>query len=121
MRILADVNISPRTVDWLRSFGHDAVRVSDALTSVASDDEIVKEALRDGRVILTQDLDFSALVAVSGKSGPSVVSLRLTSAQVPVVNHRLELVLPTIESDLTAGAIVTVEDARVRTRRLPLR
>ena len=64
MRILADLHISPRTVDWLREAGHDAVRVNDALHPRATDAEIVDEAARSGRVILTQDLDFSAIVAV---------------------------------------------------------
>jgi hypothetical protein len=36
------------------------------------------------------------------------------------VNVRLERVLPMVESDLAAGAIVTVEDARVRVRTLPV-
>jgi hypothetical protein len=37
-----------------------------------------------------------------------------------VVNQRLEAVLPVIEADVHAGAIVTVEDNAVRTRMLPV-
>ena len=73
MRILADVHISPRTVKYLRSLGHDTVRVSDALAPSAADYEIVAEAIRDRRFILTQDLDFSAIVALSGRTVPSGV------------------------------------------------
>jgi len=82
MRILADVNISPRTVEFLGTLGHDVVRVADALRPTAADEEIVVEAAREQRVILTQDLDFTALVALSGARGPSVMSLRLTSARI---------------------------------------
>ena len=121
MRILADVHISPRTVEFLRSLGHDAVRVSDALTPTAADVEIVAEADRDRRIVLTQDLDFSAIVALSGRATPSVISLRLTSSRIETVNARLEQVLLVIESDLMQGALVTVEDSRLRTRKLPLR
>ena len=64
MRLLADVHISPRTVAFLRSLGHDAVRVGDAIPATASDVEIVEAAVRDERTILTQDLDFSAIVAL---------------------------------------------------------
>ncbi len=120
MRILADVHISPRTVEFLRSLGHDTVRVSDALAPSAADDEIVAEAIRDRRVILTQDLDFSAIVALSGRAVPSVVSLRLTSSRIETVNARLDQLLPVIEPDLMHGTLVTVEDARIRTRKLPL-
>lgn len=120
MRILADVHISPRTVEKLRALGHDVVRVGEVLLATSTDDEIVAEAVRDQRVVLTQDLDFSALVALSGRTGPSVLSLRLSSARVETVNDCLERVLPMVEADLEAGAIVTVEDARVRVRSLPV-
>lgn len=120
MRILADVHISPRTVEKLLSLGHDVVRVGEMLSASSTDDEIVEEAVRDQRVILTQDLDFSAIVALSGRAAPSVLSLRLSSSRVENVNRSLERALPMIEADLDAGAIVTVEDARVRVRALPV-
>lgn len=120
MRLLADVHISPRTVDWLRSLGHDVVRVGEILTASAPDRAIVVEAIRDERVILTQDLDFSGLIAVSGRSKPSVISLRLSSSRVEAVNRRLEQVLPVIGEALLEGALVTVEDSFVRTRRIPI-
>ncbi len=69
MRILADVQISPRTVELLRLLEHDVVRVGDVLEPTAADDEIVAEAVRDRRVILTQNLDFTAIVALSGLNG----------------------------------------------------
>jgi predicted nuclease of predicted toxin-antitoxin system len=90
MRILADVHISPRTVELLRSLGHDTVR--DALTPEAADEEIIAEAERDQRIILTQDLDFSDIVALSGRAAPSVVSLRLGSSRIETVNARLKQV-----------------------------
>jgi len=119
MRLLADAHISPRTVEHLRSLGHDVVRVGEVLGPGATDVEIVEEAERDDRVVLTQDLDFSQIVAVSGRTKPSVVSLRLTNVAVGAVNTLLETVIPAIEADVAAGAIVTVEDTRVRVRRLP--
>ena len=87
MRILADVHISPRTVEQLRSLGHDVVRLGDVLSASSTDGEIVEDAVRDQRVILTQDLDFSAIVALSGRTAPSVVSLRLGSSRIENVNR----------------------------------
>jgi len=65
VRLLADLNVAPRTVEFLRSLGYDIARVDALLPGTASDAEIVEFALREGRTILTQDLDFSALVALS--------------------------------------------------------
>jgi predicted nuclease of predicted toxin-antitoxin system len=120
MRLLADLHISPRTVKFLRSLGHDVVRVDDILPSTAPDEVIVARAIEERRTVLTQDLDFSAIIALAGKNVPSLISLRLSSSRVEHVNTVLQDVLPTVESDITEGAIVTVEDARIRSRRLPI-
>jgi predicted nuclease of predicted toxin-antitoxin system len=116
VRLLADLNVAPRTVVFLRSLGHDVVRVDALLPDTAPDAEIVGVALREG----TQDLDFSALVALSGRSGPSVVSLRLSSPRVERVNERLRDVLPSLAAEIESGAIVSVEDDGVRARSLPI-
>jgi hypothetical protein len=62
----------------------------------------------------------SVAAYISGRSVPSVFSLRLTSSRIETVNARLDQLLPTIESDLVHGSLVTVEDSRIRTRKLPL-
>ena len=120
MRLLADLNVAPRTVEFLRSIGHEVLRVDALLPATASDAEIVDVALESERTILTQDLDFSALVALSGRSRPSVISLRLSSSRVERVNERLREVLPAIAPELESGAIVSVEDDGVRMRSLPI-
>src|SRR5688572_22478 len=96
------------------------MRVGDVIAATSTDEQIVAEAIRDRRIIVTQDLDFSALIALSGGRAPSVISLRLTSSRVENVNQHLERLLPLLESDLLEGALATIEDARVRTRMLPI-
>lgn len=120
MRLLADLHISPRTVGFLRSLGHDVVRVDEILPSTAADEVIVVRAIEERRTVLTQDLDFSAIIALAGKNRPSLISLRLSSSRVEHVNAVLQDVLPIVESDVTEGAIITVEDGRIRSRRLPI-
>jgi predicted nuclease of predicted toxin-antitoxin system len=120
MRILADLNISPRTVEFLRSLGHDVVRVNEALPITAPDEVIVAKAIEENRTVLTQDLDFSAIIALSGKSVPSLISLRFSSSNIEYVNATLQKVLPTLEQDVLDGIIVVVEDQGIRRRRLPI-
>jgi predicted nuclease of predicted toxin-antitoxin system len=120
MRLLVDMHISPRTVEFLRAQGHDVVRVSDILPAQASDEAIVSRADQDGRVVLTQDLDFSAIIALHNRTAPSLVSLRLSSTRIEHVNAILAKVLPALEESLQRGAIVSVEDQRVRVRQLPV-
>lgn len=121
MRIVADVHISPLTVQHLNELGHDAVRANAVLPGNAPDHEIVAWAATNERVVITQDLGFAGIVALSGATRPSIVTLRLSDSRVETVNRILETVLPRVEELIVAGAVVTVEDARVRVRQLPVR
>lgn len=120
MRLLADLHIAPRTVQFLRSLGHDVLRVTDLLPATASDETIVERAAQDQRIVLTQDLDMTAIIALSRRRYPSLVTLRLSSVRIELVNTILQRTLPILEQDLQEGALVTIEDSRVRLRRLPL-
>ncbi|MBI1847916.1 MAG: DUF5615 family PIN-like protein [Candidatus Rokubacteria bacterium] len=120
MRLLADMHVSPRTVGFLQALGHDVVRVNEVMPVTSTDEAIVLRALDDERVVLTQDLRFSAILGRGSQRAPSLISLRLSSSRIEFVNAILERVLPLVERDVAAGAIVTVEDSRIRTRRLPL-
>ena len=120
MKLLADLHISPHTAQFLRSLGHDVLRVTDLLPATASDETIVERAAQDQRIILTQDLDMTAIIALSRRQYPSLVTLRLSSVRIEFVNTILQRTLPVLEQDLLQGALVTIEDSRVRLRRLPL-
>ena len=120
MKILADLHISPRTVEFLCSLGYDAVRVNQVMSATATDAQIIEKSISESRVILTQDMDFSALIALSGRAVPSLICLRLSSSRIEYVNGILKRILPGIEEDLLSGTIVTVQDHRIRRRKLPL-
>jgi predicted nuclease of predicted toxin-antitoxin system len=117
-RLLADMNVSPKTVDALQQRGWDGIRVSRVLPMDASDDEILGFARREGRVVVTQDLDFSALLALGGYDQPSLITLRLAISDPETVTRRLLDVLPGLEGVLREGSAVTVDDVAVRVRRL---
>ncbi|PWB82048.1 MAG: hypothetical protein C3F08_00655 [Candidatus Methylomirabilota bacterium] len=120
LQYLADIHISPLTVEALRVAGYTIQRIAHVLSPRARDSEIVALARLEGWVILTQDLDFSALVAKSGDTRPSVVSLRLDNASPARVTQLLLSVLPDLGNELTRGAIVSVDEGGIRIRMLPV-
>lgn len=84
------------------------------------DPAIVEKARQEDRTLLTFDLDFGELRAASPEALPSVIIFRLQRTAPAFVVARLWEVLADCFLELEAGAIVTVEDARYRLRRLPL-
>lgn len=120
MRFLADMGVSQRVVDWLRSGDHDVVHVREIGAPSMPNGEIFKLACDEKRVVLTFDLDFGEIVALSGGSDTSVVLFRLNNTTTPFVIRRLSTVIDEAGDALGAGAIVVVEDGRHRIRRLPV-
>lgn len=120
IRLLADMNISPKTVQALRQSGWDIARVSQFLPAQASDQEILDFARQEERVVVTQDLDFSNLLALGGHYRPSLITLRLAVADPASITKRLLEVLPRIDQVLMEGSAVTIEDTIVRVHRLPI-
>lgn len=100
--------------------GWDVVRVSQVLPANASDEEILDFARQDERVVLTQDLDFSSLLALGGHSRPSWVTLRLMRSDPETVTQILLNVLPGLKEAMKEGAVAVVEEGAVRIRYLPI-
>ena len=120
LQILADMNISPLTVNALQQAGWDARRVSAPLSEDASDEAILAHAAKTDQIVCTQDLDFSALLAVSGRAQPSLITLRLSNPSPQIVTDRLLDVLPAVTKDVQQGAVVIIEDRATRVRSLPI-
>ena len=76
MRLLIDMNLTPRWVEALSQAGHETIHWSATGQPTASDSEICAYARENGYVVLTNDLDFPQILAHTRDSGPSVALLR---------------------------------------------
>jgi predicted nuclease of predicted toxin-antitoxin system len=104
----------------LRALGHDVVHAGERGLARAPDGVLLDAARREQRVVLTFDLDFGDLLAASGAQLPSVVLFRLRDQTPAAVTPRLLRLLEERGPDLATGALVVVEHARYRLRRLPI-
>ncbi|HET6464343.1 MAG TPA: DUF5615 family PIN-like protein [Nitrospiria bacterium] len=121
MKLLADLHISPKTVHALRKSGFTIARVTDHLPPTSTDRQIIELAERLQASIVTQDLDFSRLIAKSGKTFPSILSLRLGNVSHQHVTDILMRLLPAVEKDLEEGAVISVDEVGMRIRMLPIK
>ncbi|MDR2598704.1 MAG: DUF5615 family PIN-like protein [Oscillospiraceae bacterium] len=76
MKLLLDMNIPLKYQDLLRNKGLDVVRWSEVGASNAEDIEIMSYARNNDYIVLTCDLDFSAILATTHELKPSVVQTR---------------------------------------------
>jgi len=120
IRFLLDMGIAHSTGQLLRSQGHDVVHLRDQGLERLPDDQIVAKAREEGRVIVTHDLDFGRIVALSGSSVPSIVTLRLGDMTPKRVNVALKAAVIEATDSLESGALVTLTDRGIRIRALPV-
>jgi predicted nuclease of predicted toxin-antitoxin system len=106
---------------WLRAEGHDAAHLREQGLHRMPDKEIFQKAATEERMVLTFDLDFGEIVALSAQKPASVILFRLRNTHTPHVVDRLRVALAESKKALEAGAVIIVEEARLRTRRLPIK
>lgn len=120
MRFLADMGVSLTTVEALRGANHDAVHLRDEDLIRLPDSRIAAKAVEETRVVLTFDLDFGDILALTRSEAPSVIIFRLRNQTPAAVNPRLFQVIAECAAELASGAIVLVENEGFRVRRLPI-
>ena len=116
MRFLLDVHIATYIARALADKGHDVVRASER-HATASDASLLDLAVREGRIVVTEDRDFSDLVYRDGAPPPpALLYLRVDPADQPVLAERILLVL---ENATINGHMVVIQRTSVRYRPLP--
>ncbi|MGL4608733.1 MAG: DUF5615 family PIN-like protein [Trueperaceae bacterium] len=120
MNLLLDMNLSPEWSKFFTEKGYPTNHWATLGQITAPDTDILSYAKVQSQVILTFDLDFTDLLAASGSSTPSVVILRTRTLKAEKLQARLLEVLSQCQEDLESGAVVIVEDAKVRVRTLPI-
>lgn len=120
MKFLLNMNMPRELGRQLAAKGHEWRHVRDIAMARASDVAILEEARKSQNVVVTHDLDYGHLLAFSGESGPSVIIFRVRNTHPDNLSRRLMSSWSEIQKPLLEGAIVTVEDATLRIRKLPV-
>ena len=120
MRLLIDMNLSPKWVEFLNDAGLEATHWSALGAANAPDPELMAFAKTHDYVILTNDLDFGAILAASGGSGPSVVQIRADDLSIGAIGQPVVAALHQAKEAIEAGALVTVDPKRARVTLLPI-
>jgi predicted nuclease of predicted toxin-antitoxin system len=120
MKLLVDMNLSPKWVGLFHHSGWEAVHWSAVGQPTARDSEIMTFAAANNFVVVTHDLDFSAILAVTHGKKPSVIQIRSEDVSAEFIGKQTVAALRHMLAELEAGALMTVEVGRTRLRLLPI-
>ena len=121
MKLLVDMNLSPGWVDRLGRHGFEAVHWSTIGAATAPDVEILRWAKEHQFVVVSNDLDFSAILAAGAIDGPSVVQIRTQDLLSDGVISIVAKALDAHREDIERGALLSIDEGGTRVRMLPLR
>ena len=112
MRFLVDECTGSALANWLREEGHDVFSVYEDARGI-TDDEVIKKAFSENRVLITNDKDFGEKVFREKRPHHGVIFMRLE-------NERSFVKIDTIKRFLSAftdqiqGQFAVVTEDRVR-------
>jgi predicted nuclease of predicted toxin-antitoxin system len=116
VRWLADECVAAPLVASLRGTGHDVLYVAEAAAGL-SDADVIALALREKRLLLTEDKDFGDLVVRRGHAVPGVVLMRIDPENAELKKIRLAAAIERYGEGLF-GRYMVIEEARFRSRKL---
>jgi len=121
VKLLLDMNISPRLLGPLRKAGFEASHWMEVGNPRAPDAVVMEWARENGAVVVTHDLDFSAILAAMKGTAPSVIQVRTQDVLSEKFIGVLVAALRQLETLLENGAIIVVDENGRRARALPLK
>jgi predicted nuclease of predicted toxin-antitoxin system len=121
VKFLVDMNLSPRWIEFLGNSAHTATHWSTVGAPNAPDCEIIAYARANGFCVLTHDLDFGTILALTNWDQPSVVQIRADDTSPEAIGGVVARALAQTILEIEAGALLTVEPDKLRVRLLPFR
>jgi|SRR3972149_700351 len=107
-KLLLDANLSPQTAKFLREFGFDVKSITEEKLGTLTDEEIVKMAVKEKRMIVTFDLDFGELYHSENFRKPGIIVLRIQNQTVENVNKALSSLLSNYQNKINKNQLMLI-------------
>lgn len=117
MKFLLDQDIYALTTRFLVDAGYNIVAAQEIGMSRAKDEEILKVAQEQKRILITRDRDYGNLVFVKS-AGSGVIYLRILPTNINTVHQELNRVIETYSEQELSKSFVVVEANGHRIRRI---
>ena len=119
MKLLLDMNMSPQ---WVNMLANNNIKAEHWINIGSANDldiEIMEFARKNDYIILTHDLDFGMMLALTHCEKPSVIQLRNGDLFLDDLVKLVVIVLEKYQQELEEGALITIDALKTRVRVLP--
>jgi predicted nuclease of predicted toxin-antitoxin system len=116
MKFKVDENLPGEIAEMLRAARHEASTVAEQGLLGAADHHLLAACVREGRVLVTLDLDFSNIGSYPPGQYPGFIVLRVHRQDKGHVVDAFRQVLPLLHQETVEHQLWIVEDDRIRIR-----
>ncbi|MEM8930226.1 MAG: DUF5615 family PIN-like protein [Acidobacteriota bacterium] len=120
MRFVLDMNLSPEWVEYLEQRGHDVAHWAQVGDPKADDTVVAAWGRGNDAVVVSHDLDFGRILALTHAQGPSVIQFRNQPLLPEDAGEAFIEMIAACDEALERGAIVTFDGEAWRAKILPL-
>ncbi|MBI1893749.1 MAG: DUF5615 family PIN-like protein [Candidatus Rokubacteria bacterium] len=111
-----DENLPEDVAAVLREAGHEAATVTSQGLAGAEDAQLSETLRREGRILVTLDVEFGDIRTYPPEEYPGIVVLRMTKQDKRHVLAAIRRILPVLRTDPVARRLWIVEEHAVRIR-----
>jgi predicted nuclease of predicted toxin-antitoxin system len=119
-RLVLDQGLPRRAAADLRARAWSVEHTGEVGLAAATDEAILDYAAAREAAVVTLDSDFARLLALSQRSSPSLIHIRIPRVTREQLVNLLLTLVPAVQGDVSSGAIVSVNERGARVRRLPI-
>jgi len=117
VKIKVDENLPTRLVVALRDLGHDVETVHGEGLTGCADEDVWVAAGREGRLLITQDLDFSDSRKYLPGTHSGLLLVRLREPGAVAITASVMEALTTVSIESLAGCFAVLTDNKLRVKR----
>jgi predicted nuclease of predicted toxin-antitoxin system len=114
MKFLFDQSADFRLIPHLTSLGHDVQAISRNFPHGLPDDDVLKIARKEQRILIVADRDFGELIFQQGLTHSGVIFFRLPGASLQAKIEHLNTALSEHADDLELGEFLVVNPGQIR-------
>ena len=116
MKFLADENLFPQVVAYLRKSGHDVMDIHEAGFTQITDDEIIKIAATEERSIITFDKHFGDILRYPPRNLPGIILIRIHPPLLEDIFYALSNLFKNYHENSFKGRLVVLTKSGYRIR-----
>jgi len=116
MKFLIDESVEKPIVDWLRYQKYDVMYVAESSSGI-TDEEVIKIANSESRILITNDKDFGELIFRQGRITHGILLIRAVNEE---SSNKLRLVKEVLEKakNKLKGNFMVVNEVGIRIRKI---